>query len=812
MSARPRFFARRGPGRKLIQGGFTGLVVVVIVLWITRMGLIAPYEVRTIDARLNYFADPENASKDISVLLIDEATVKEMEAEGRFLPLPRNLWGDLVLALHSLGAKAVVFDFTFKDKRESHGAPLSVDKMGPDGFSANSTFGSAAWTSGRVVVGIDTLELRRGADERTVQINTGFEEEVRPYFDERIIPVDAKGIVPEKLAVDNADAVSHVVQPEGFIVVGTRALGYVDTFHVADRDGGLRRFAPVSRVGSLNLVDLALAGLIVAEAPPLAERAYFLGTDGQLQIKPGMNETPGRVTIGDRVAIVGDREIPLNEDGTTWIRWRGRWQRDDQLIALTHSAAPVLRQSTLDMIAPDMDLSLLPPDVKKEHYDGKIVLIGFTYQGESSDLTSTPFGVQPGVFKYAATLDTILTQDYLRSPSALVDTTLTLVIAIFAGALVLWFSEYFRRRSNEPLLIALGALFPGMLVCAAYTFVTLVAFRADWVLNELPTLFSIGGTTLVCAVTVFAVAQRESLEEQKRKEHFFNLARQGLGPQVVDELMKGGEDAIPKAGGQRKNLTLYFSDIAGFTTISEKLEPIQLVEILNEYFERVSRILVNKHHGYLDKFIGDAVMASWGSFGADPEAAIRACRAALDARDLIEEFSSDLVRRGIPPLKTRIGLNSGTAVAAWVGLPGQRWSYTAFGDTVNLASRLEGANKAYGTTIMIGPLTFEESKHAMVARELDLVRVKGKKIPVRVYELMGRAEDAMPREREIKRRYEAALMKFRAREFAAALSDFETLVKEFEDSPSKTYVVYCAERLKDAPPADWDGSNELHEK
>jgi adenylate cyclase len=184
----------------------------------------------------------------------------------------------------------------------------------------------------------------------------------------------------------------------------------------------------------------------------------------------------------------------------------------------------------------------------------------------------------------------------------------------------------------------------------------------------------------------------------------------------------------------------------------------------------------------------------------------------MHGRSRRKEYSAELITRGLPPLKTRIGLNTGPAVAAYIGLPGERFYYTALGDTVNLASRLEGANKAYGTSIMIGPQTYEEAKHAVLARELDLVRVKGKKIPVHVYELIGRIEEPFPRQREIKRRYEAALVKFRARDFEGAQKDFQSLIDEFDDPPSKTYLKYSEERIKEPPPPDWDGSNELHEK
>jgi hypothetical protein len=177
----------------------------------------------------------------------------------------------------------------------------------------------------------------------------------------------------------------------------------------------------------------------------------------------------------------------------------------------------------------------------------------------------------------------------------------------------------------------------------------------------------------------------------------------------------------------------------------------------------------------------------------------------------MDGYSAELVKRGLSPLKTRIGVNTGPAVAAWIGHP-EHIAFTALGDTVNLASRLEGANKAYGTTALIGPGTYEGAKDHVLAREVDLVKVKGKNTPVRVYELMGRAQDPLPEKREISRRYEAALALFRARQFDEARQQFLALAMEHDDPPSRALASSCEAWRRTPPPFDWDGSNELHEK
>ena len=205
-----------------------------------------------------------------------------------------------------------------------------------------------------------------------------------------------------------------------------------------------------------------------------------------------------------------------------------------------------------------------------------------------------------------------------------------------------------------------------------------------------------------------------------------------MSPRVVDEVLLHPDDF--ELGGRELDATVFFSDIKNFTGLSEKMSPKELVENLNEYFT-LACDLVLTHSGMLDKYIGDAIMAVFGAPLQSDKHALNACLAAIEVQDQLKKYYSLSDRRNGQVFETRIGLNSGKMVIGNIGSL-KRLDYTAIGDSVNLASRLEGVNKEFGTKIIISESTYEQVKDGVEARELDLIRVKGKQIPIRIYELI----------------------------------------------------------------------------
>jgi adenylate cyclase len=228
---------------------------------------------------------------------------------------------------------------------------------------------------------------------------------------------------------------------------------------------------------------------------------------------------------------------------------------------------------------------------------------------------------------------------------------------------------------------------------------------------------------------------------------------------------------------------------------------------MNRYLTEMTETILDSK-GTLDKYIGDAIMAFWGAPVARPDHALTACKTALENQKKCKALSVVLEGEGFPPIRARIGLNSGAASVGNMGSK-RRFSYTALGDDINLASRLEGANKHYGTYIMIAENTLAQAGDAVVTRELDLLKVKGKAKAVRVYELLGLKGEVDPETLKKAKAFEAAIALYRGRRFAEAIEGFARLSP---DKAAKMYEERCRELLAAPPPEDWDGSFALTEK
>jgi adenylate cyclase len=356
-------------------------------------------------------------------------------------------------------------------------------------------------------------------------------------------------------------------------------------------------------------------------------------------------------------------------------------------------------------------------------------------------------------------------------------------LSLLAGFLTLYASPRAPLHLSLPLTILLWAA------------ASLAAFQG---LVILP----LAGGLIVLAVaeiTFFAFRHWVVDREKRTIRHAFSRY---LSPQVVAEVLQN--PALLTLGGSRRVMTVFFSDLAGFTTISEALPAEKMVPLLNRYLHRMTQVILELD-GTVDKYIGDAIMAFWGAPLVQEDHAVRACLAALRQREAMAEFREATRADGLPELHARMGVNTGPMTVGNMGSE-DRFDYTVMGDAVNLASRLEGANKSFGTTIMISQSTFEAAGEVIEARELDLLKVKGKTEPMRVYELMahkGRLDAATA---EMKEMYEQGLALYRSRFFAEALVWFEKARERVPgDGPSGVYIDRCRTFLDTPPPAAWDG-------
>jgi class 3 adenylate cyclase len=278
---------------------------------------------------------------------------------------------------------------------------------------------------------------------------------------------------------------------------------------------------------------------------------------------------------------------------------------------------------------------------------------------------------------------------------------------------------------------------------------------------------------------------------------------------VVDQLLK--DPARLKLGGERKELTVFFSDVSGFTSLSERLSPERLVELINEYLSEMTEAIF-AHEGTLDKYEGDAIMAFWGAPVEQPDHALRACKAALDNMSSLRRLWTKWEAEGLPRLDFRIGLNTGPMVVGNMG-SAIRMDYTVMGDAVNLGSRLEGANRAYGTRILISETTRRAAGQAIVARELDLLAVKGKTTAVRVFELVGLAGFVPPHQLAGYRAFEDGLEACRRRSWEKSLTAFREADHRLGGDIASRIFIERVQRFAAAPPpSDWDGRFVLTEK
>ncbi len=356
--------------------------------------------------------------------------------------------------------------------------------------------------------------------------------------------------------------------------------------------------------------------------------------------------------------------------------------------------------------------------ITNKSLENKIIFVAaYSVTGISTDIHKSPYGDLFGIEHHANALNTILNQDFIIKLTEWENVLILLVIAIILGLLVPKFSILMS------ILFSTG--FGLLYIVAAY-----LLFDAFNLLCVFATpVIQIGGTFTL--ITVYRV-----MTEQREKKYIRQTFSKFVSKSVVDELLKDPDKL--KLGGEKKILTVLFSDIRGFTTISERLTPEALVEHLNEYLQAMTDI-VFKYLGTLDKYVGDEIMAFWGAPIPQDDHAVLAARAAVEMMRVLEGLNKKWAAEGKPELHIGIGLNTGDMVVGNMG-SSSRMDYTLMGDNVNLGARLEGTNKIYSTDIIISEATYEYIKDHIIARELDLIRVKGKELPVKIFELIDMKE------------------------------------------------------------------------
>lgn len=426
----------------------------------------------------------------------------------------------------------------------------------------------------------------------------------------------------------------------------------------------------------------------------------------------------------------------------------------------------------------------------RKQVEDKICLVGAIFTG-GTDFSPTPYDPAcPNVITHCNIVDMILKRHFLN---------------------------YDRKAHNIPTIILLGPVM-GLITSALGSLVGggalagvmgLYLIASYLLLTYLGVWLHVAGPLIAMVTSYTAVTVYRQLTVERQRREIKNLFQHYLHPEVVNELVK--DPTKVKLGGVRKELTIQFSDIQGFTSLSEKMQPGELEAFLNTYLTAMTDVVL-KHGGTVDKYEGDAIMAFYGAPIDQPDHALRACKAALEARETQEALNLQFKGKGWPTIRTRFGINTGPAVVGNMGT-NTRFDYTAIGDSVNLASRLESANKIFGTTILLGQETYEYTKKDIFAIYLGLVQVKGKAQSVKVYALVSLAGDAPPQDQELDRLLSTATSLYYERKWKEALEYFSrvlTLRPGF--SAAEIYSIKCRTYVDIPPGSDWTGALVLEEK
>lgn len=450
-------------------------------------------------------------------------------------------------------------------------------------------------------------------------------------------------------------------------------------------------------------------------------------------------------------------------------------EKDALLVRFPRDEHPYRTISALELIRSEGAAQHSPGSFK-----GKKVFLGLTAAGLYDLKPTAVSSVAAGVQVHAATLDTLLEGRFIRPLPTAATVAVMALIAVAAGIFVLTHVSIYANAAFLSLMLLLAGGLPALL------------FAQGWYLPLIPPLAAL--------VVSFFTASIYSYATEGRERRFVRRTfSQYMDETIVAHLLQHPELIQP--GGQRKRVTVFFADIAGFTSIAERLSPEETALMLHGVLNAVSEEVII-HHGVIDKYIGDCVMAFWGAPLASEADGCNACQAALASQRALERVNAEFAVRGFGSISMRVGLHTGDAIVGNLGSD-RLFDYTVVGDTVNLASRLEGANKFFGTRVMVSEDTLRAAGDSFLSRELGLIAVKGKQQPVRIFELLSEKENSLPETLELARLHAVGMQHFHARRWSEALPFFESILAlRQDDCPAILYRDWCRRCLEDPPLTD----------
>ena len=670
---------------------------------------------------------------------------RSLASLGRW-PLSRTLFARALEILDQAGAKVVAFDLLFTEPDE----PMSADLRQTARAAAEALAGERT--------GQLRAALQRLADSDR---DTRFAAAIRTSGNV-LLPIGfsftgASGEEPEWLAQSAYQRFDPSPLPPVFPLrlkaavlpiapIGTAAAGLGHTTLAYDSDGAPR----------YDYVALPLAADFLPSLPIRAAAGYL-----------GVTWPRVALALGSDVRI-GKLVVPTDPAMRLLISYRGP-----------------------PRTFPSFSFAdLLTGRVAPEQLAGRIVLVGAAFAG-SGDNYPQPFSNTPmaGVERIANIIDTIVSRDFIGTVSG--GWTVAVIAAVLAmAALAGAMTEFLPTR---------WAALAGAAPIAVWAAAAQLAFLKNLWLPPIEPVTALMAAAATVLLFRYWFVDRVSRRIRSAFCHY-------LAPSVVERL--ADSDIALRLGGERREVTVMFADLSGFTALSTRLSPEELMTLTNAYHGLMVEA-VEANGGYVNQFVGDAVMAIFGAPAPDPDHAARAARAALRIVASVMRSKADADRRGVPGYAVKIGLNSGPAVIGNVGAP-KRYNYTAVGETVNIAARLEGVPEDYGCRIVVGPNTAAAIDARFLLCELDWIKVKGKDTAFSVYQLIGEKAAANGVELASLAQYEAGLKHYRAGDFAVAEEIWRCQADRHPNpgatatSPPLVMAGRCA-NLKMAPPEAWDG-------
>ena len=697
---------------------------------------------------------PRPPSDRVAIIDLDEESLKVL---GQW-PWPRTVMGNLVTALNDLGAKVVAFDIVFAEPDRT--SPSLIAKTLPSG-AAYDPVKSA-------LEGLPDNDRLFAADiEKAGNVVTGFTR-ARP---EETLRKPYQAAKPTFLVKDKTSFMERTFAAPGIAenlpAFSMAAAGNGSFMATPDVDGIIRQVSLLVRYPPEKM-----AGFEPELYPMLGLEALRVDINKKSRLIVAQKKDKGALDTEYAIKIA-NFEVPIESDGKIWVYYR---HIDHSEYISAHKLFDPTQKETL-----------------REKIKDKIVFIGTSAEG-LRDIRSTPLDIfVPGVEVHVNVVEQILQGKFLKRPT-IIGGVEAAIIGL-AGLLIILFAPFMN-------VIILGVLTSGLMGCM---------FLGSWQMYKDmgilldPVYPSMALSVLFLVSSLLSYIRSEAERQQVRQA--FGLY---ISPVFMDEIAKNPDKL--KLGGEVRDLTVMFTDIRSFTTISENLSPEELIHLMNDFLTPMSDLVMG-NRGTIDKYMGDAMMAFWNAPLDDPDHARHACLVALKMNDALvpvnEQVKARALAEGRAPvlLNAGIGINTGPCSVGNMGSH-QRFAYSALGDAVNLSSRLESQTKVYGVNILIG----EETARAvpdLATLEMDLIQVKGKDKPVRIFTLIGDESAAAADDfKQWQTAHNGFLAAYRVADFGCAAQEMKTARDLSQGRLNAYYDMFgtrIAEYTKNPPPDDWGG-------